>query len=294
MRWSTLLIGFLLISAFSCDKKVNSHLKTNEDSMQSKTSQLKVMTYNMRLDIASDGDNAWPNRKEFFSSQLLFLEPDIFGVQEARPNQIEDLKSTFVNYKYIGTGRDGNNSGEYSAIYYNSNKIKVEQEHTFWLSQTPNEISKGWDAAYPRICTYGLFTHLAYNSKIWVFNTHLDHVGVEAQKEGIKLIIKKIKAINTQNLPVILMGDFNVEPNSEVIASARLELNDSKDLAKVKFGPNGTFNGFKYDEPATRRIDYILVSKSSNVEVNKYAVFSSAINFKYPSDHFPVYVELEF
>ncbi|MFD2916910.1 endonuclease/exonuclease/phosphatase family protein [Psychroserpens luteus] len=293
MKWNTLLIGLLILNFVSCD--TNTKLATENDTMQNTAPKhLKVMTYNMRLDVASDGENAWPNRKDFFSSQVLFLEPDILGVQEARPNQIEDLNASLTNYKYIGIGRDGEKKGEYSAIYYNSKKIKVEQENTFWLSQTPNELSKGWDAAYPRICTYGLFTLLENNEKIWVFNTHLDHIGAEAQKEGIKLILKKIKSINTENLPVIVMGDFNVEPNSEVISSTKTAMNDSRDLAKVKFGSNGTFNGFNYDEPASRRIDYILLSKSSNLKVNKYAVFSSAIDAKFPSDHFPVFIELEY
>ena len=155
-------------------------------------------------------------------------------------------------------------------------------------------MSKGWDSAYPRICTFGLFTVLENNQKIWVFNTHLDHIGPEAQKEGTKLILDKISLVNKENLPVVVMGDFNVEPNSEVISSTKTTMDDSKDIAKVKFGSDGTFNGFKYNELATRRIDYILISKLSNLKVNKYAVFSSAIDFKFPSDHFPVFVELEF
>ena len=291
MKWNTLFIGFLFIAFTSCETKRNSNQNTENDITPI---LLKVMTYNMRLDVASDGENAWPNRKDFFSSQVLFLEPDIMGVQEARPNQIEDLNNSLTDYKYIGTGRDGNNKGEYSAIYYNSKKVKVEQENTFWLSKTPSEMSKGWDSAYPRICTFGLFTVLENNQKIWVFNTHLDHIGPEAQKEGTKLILDKISLVNKENLPVVVMGDFNVEPNSEVISSTKTTMDDSKDIAKVKFGSDGTFNGFKYNELATRRIDYILISKLSNLKVNKYAVFSSAIDFKFPSDHFPVFVELEF
>ncbi|MEM5563501.1 endonuclease/exonuclease/phosphatase family protein [Psychroserpens sp. AS72] len=294
MRWNIVLLGLLILN-LSCDDKVKSDSEAEQDNLLIITPKhLKVMTYNMRLDTASDGENAWPNRKDFFCSQVLFLEPDIMGIQEARPNQIEDLNTSLTNYKYIGHGRDGENEGEFSAIYYNSKKIKVEQENTFWLSQTPNKISKGWDAAYPRICTYGLFTFLENNQKTWVFNSHLDHVGVEAQKEGMKLILETIKSINTENLPVIVMGDFNVEPNSDVISSTKVTMNDSRDLANVKFGSIGTFNGFKYDEIATRRIDYILLSKSSNFKVNKYGVLSSAIDFKFPSDHFSVIVELEF
>ena len=254
---------------------------------------LKAMSYNIRLDIASDGENAWPNRKDFLSSQILFLSPDFFGVQEARPNQIEDLNSALSNYKFIGEGRDGNGEGEFSAIYYNSKSLTVEKQSTFWLSDSPDKVSKGWDAAYPRVCTYGLFSSNKTDKKFWVFNTHLDHVGEEAQKEGVKLILKKIAAENMENYPVLLMGDFNVEPNSEVVAEILPTMSDSKQKAISKFGSDGTFNGFQYNKPVTRRIDYIFVSKSSNIEVSKYAVLSSAIDFKFPSDHFPVYTEIE-
>ncbi|GJM31254.1 MAG: endonuclease [Saprospiraceae bacterium] len=256
-------------------------------------SNLKLMTYNIRLDVASDGENAWTNRKDFLTSQILFLQPDILGVQEARPNQIEDLKSKLVGYDYIGDGRDGGKEGEHSAIYYATENLKVEQAQTFWLSPTPNEFSKGWDAAYPRICTFGLFTKLDNQEKFWVFNTHLDHVGAEAQKEGMKLILERMAKVNARKYPVVVMGDFNVEPQSEVIAVTQTVLSDAKELAKIKFGPNGTFNGFKFENPVTRRIDYILLSKSSNFKVEKYAVFSSTIDFKFPSDHFPVFVELK-
>lgn len=250
--------------------------------------ELKVMTYNVRLDIASDEENAWPNRKDFLTSQVLFLQPDILGVQEARPNQVEDLKESLKDYEFIGKGRDGGQEGEHAGIYYNSNKLSVEKEHTFWLSETPDVVSKGWDAAYPRVCTYGLFTMKQTKQKIWVFNTHLDHIGKVAQKDGMLLILDKIKEVNTTNYPVIIMGDFNVEPDSEVIKILKTQLSDSREKAEVVFGPEGTFNAFKYDEPVIRRIDYIMVSDGINVE--KYATLSSSIDLRFPSDHFPVFV----
>ncbi|WP_166961549.1 endonuclease/exonuclease/phosphatase family protein [Yeosuana marina] len=252
---------------------------------------LSVMTYNLRLDVASDGDNAWSIRKDFLVSQIQFYEPDIMGVQEALPNQMDNLKSGLSAYKAIGIGRDGNNKGEYSAIFYNAKKLKVENENTFWLSKTPERVSKGWDAAYPRICTYGLFTDLKSSKSFWVFNTHLDHVGKQAQLNGIKLIQQKIVEVNTKKYPVVLMGDFNVEPNSLLIKKLSEDMLNTETVSKSTFGPNGTFNGFKFNEPVTRKIDYIFMSKSHNLEVNKQAVLSASINLKYPSDHFPVYAE---
>lgn len=259
-----------------------------------KSQNLNVMTYNIRLDVASDGENAWAKRKDFFSSQVLFQSPDVLSVQEARPNQMNDLKETLKDYKAIGLGRDGGDTGEHSSIFYNAKKLKVDHVATFWLSETPNKVSKGWDAAYPRICTYGLFTVLKSKQKVWIFNTHLDHIGVNARLEGMQLILKKINEVNTQNLPVILTGDFNVEPDDILLTELKQKMIDSKDIAKITFGPEATFNNFKYNEPATRRIDYIMLSKSGNFEVEKYGVLTSAIDSKYPSDHFPVFVELKF
>ncbi|WP_445738128.1 endonuclease/exonuclease/phosphatase family protein [Mariniflexile sp.] len=256
-----------------------------------KAQDFKVMTYNVRLDIASDGENAWTHRKDFLSSQVLFFGPDILGVQEARPNQMADLKEALKDYKVIGLGRDGDNEGEHSSIFYNTKKFKVEKENTFWLSETPKIVSKGWDAAYPRIYTYGLFTDLKTSKKIWVFNTHLDHVGAQAQLNGIKQIQQKIKEVNTKNYPVILMGDFNVEPNSLLIKNLSESMLNTQTVAKLTFGPNGTFNGFKFNEPVTRKIDYIFISKSNHLIVNKQAVLSDSNDLKYPSDHFPVFVE---
>ena len=278
----------LIISFTSCKNQNKAKIEELNESQN-----LSVMTYNIRLDAASDGENAWLNRKDFLSSQVLFYGPDIMGVQEARPNQMVDLKNALKNYKTIGRGRDADGDGEFSAIFYNTKKLKVENENTFWLSETPNKLSKGWDAAYPRICTYGLFTCIENNQKIWVFNTHLDHVGAKAQLEGMQLILKKIDFLNSDNYPVIVMGDFNVEPNSKLILNLKQTMSDSKELAKISFGSYGTFNGFKFEEPVTRRIDYIMVSKS-NIEVEKYGVLSSSKDLKYPSDHFPVIVNLNF
>ena len=271
---------FLLLMLASCASK--------------ETESLKVMTYNIRLDVASDGENAWAKRKDFLISQINFYEPTVFGVQEARPNQMLDINSNLTNYSFIGQGRDGKNIGEYSAIFYDSTKVSFTNENTFWLSETPEKISKGWDAAYPRICTYGLMSVLNSDEKIWVFNTHLDHKGNEAQLNGIQLIEAEIKKVNTKNYPVILMGDFNVTPESELISNLKINFNDAKELAGANaFGQQGTFNGFKFQDSIKNRIDYIFISKKANINLKKYGVLSDSKDLKYPSDHFPVFVEFQ-
>ena len=254
--------------------------------------EVSFMTYNIRLDVASDGENAWPERKDFLVDQIQFLTPSIFGIQEGLPHQTKYIKSTLVGYDFIGHGRDGGDKGEYSAIFYNTEVFTVTQENTFWLSNTPDKFSMGWDAAYPRICTYGLFTSKITGEQFWVFNTHLDHKGAEARKEGLALVRKKISELNTDGLPVVLMGDFNTEPDHEIIEGMEQLMVDSKKIAAYTFGPEATFNGFKTNEIPTARIDYIFLSKASGYKVKNYAALSSIVNLKYPSDHFPVFVSL--
>lgn len=254
---------------------------------------LKMMSYNIRLNVASDGENAWPNRKDYFASQIQFYSPDIFGVQEATPGQVIDIASALPEYSKFGIGREENETGESCTIYYKKERFKVEHINTFWLSETPNAVSKGWDAACNRVCTYALFKDLKTKKLFWVFNTHLDHVGNEARVKGVQLIISKMKEINSKNYPAFLMGDFNSEPNTNQIAEVKKEMADTKEVSKEKpFGPSGTFNGFKHNEPVTLLIDYIFISKNSGFTIQKHAVLSDSKDLKYPSDHLPVYIEV--
>jgi endonuclease/exonuclease/phosphatase family metal-dependent hydrolase len=255
----------------------------------------QIMTYNIRYGKANDGENHWNLRKDFIQGQIKFYKPDIFGVQEALLFQVQYLDSSFVNYDYAGVGRDdGQRKGEYSAIFYNTDKFKIWHQSTFWLSETPDTISVGWDAAMERICTYVLLEDKKSKQKFRVFNTHFDHIGEQARIESAKLIYKKISALNSDNLPVILIGDFNLEPDSKPIHFLSKKLNDTFIKSNEKpFGPTGTYNGFKFNEPVTKRIDYIFTSKN-NIEVFQYAILSDSKDCKYPSDHLPVLVRVGF
>ncbi|MFH6767851.1 endonuclease/exonuclease/phosphatase family protein [Gaetbulibacter aquiaggeris] len=251
------------------------------------------LTYNIKLDFPKEGKNSWTNRKPLMVRQLQFYEPDIFGVQEAMPNQMKDLDSLLIDYSFVGVGRDdGNNQGEYSAIFYKSNQFKVLNTCTFWLSQTPEKVSMGWDAVCNRVCTYALFENKNNQKQFYVFNTHFDHIGVEARKNSAVLIIQKIKEINTEGYPLILMGDFNMQENHESIQYISKYLKDSKTVSKSEpFGPSGTFNGFNFNKPVTERIDFIFVSPE--IKVEKYAVLIDSKDSRYLSDHLPVLVNLK-
>lgn len=254
---------------------------------------IKVITYNIRYDNPKDGENRWDNRKDFLVNQIKFNEPDFLGIQEGLLHQVSFIDSVLTQYKYIGVGRnEGKLDGEFCALYYNTEKFNLLKGSTFWLSETPDVPSKGWDAALNRICTYGLFENNSSKEKMLVFNTHFDHRGVEARIQSTKLIVEKINELNSGKYPVVFMGDLNLEPNSEAIKYLSTKLIDSKNASKIVFGPTGTFNGFNFSEPVSRRIDYIFVSQG-NVEVLKYAVLSDSEDCRYPSDHLPVFVEIK-
>ena len=264
-------------------------------SIISNAQTLKVMTYNIRLDVDVDGENAWPLRKGFFTSQIQFYGPDIFGIQEAKPNQVVDIETALKQYNHVGIGRDGVGEGESSNIFYKKTRFILKETNTFWLSETPDKVSKGWDAAFNRVCTYALLKDKQTKKNFWVFNTHLDHMGEVAKTKGIQLILSKIDALNTEDYPVIFMGDFNSEPDAERIINLKKEMNDTRAVSKnPPFGPSGTFNDFKHNEPVTKLIDYIFTSKNNKINVQKYAVLSDSKDLKYPSDHLPVFVILNF
>lgn len=255
---------------------------------------LKLMTYNIRLDVASDGENDWDHRRFFMVSQINFYEPDILGIQEGLPHQVLFLQKHLGHYEREGLAREGNGRGEASTIFYNRLKFVALQSHTFWLSPTPDSVSMGWDAACLRVCTAVLLKERKTKRQFWVFNTHLDHVGEVARANSVELILNKIKTFNSRNLPVIFMGDLNATPDSPIIARLKTELDDTR--ARVGddvLGPLGTFTGFKFGEPNPKLIDYIFVSRTPGLTVRKYAVLDESRNQRYPSDHFPIFVEID-
>ena len=254
---------------------------------------IQVITYNIRLNTPDDGINAWPNRSKQVAALLNFHEPDIFGLQEAFIGQIEDLQAQLPKMKWVGVGRDdGKKAGEYSPLFYNAEKYKALKQGWFWLSQTPEKPGLGWDAACNRVCTWILLETEKKDKQFMVFNTHFDHKGTQARAESAKLILRKIKELNKDNLPVILMGDFNLTPEQAPIALITRELKDARSISKhPPYGPTGTFNGFDFNSPLKDRIDYVFVS--DQVEVKDYAVLSDSKDLRYPSDHLPVFVNLE-
>lgn len=257
-----------------------------------KGQEIKVMTYNIKYDNINDTVNNWNDRKEKLVELIEHYSPSFIGMQEALHRQVAYIDSSLTGYTYIGVGReDGKQKGEYSEIHYDSTRYKVLEHDTFWLSDTPNKPSVGWDAALERICTYGLFENRETGKKLWFFNTHFDHKGETARKNSAQLIVDKIEKINTDNLPVVLTGDFNLAPDEKPIQTIKSYMEDGQDITQTPFyGPTGSFNGFDSEMILDRRIDYIFVK---NFIVKSYTHIDDRLeNLKYISDHLPVLATL--
>ena len=252
-----------------------------------------VITYNIKYDDYTNGENSWNVRKVALLDLINTLSPDILGIQEGLIHQVEFLASKMNDYKYVGVGReDAKRKGEYCAIFFNEKKYKLLKNSTFWLSENPNEVSIGWDAALERICTYALLKTINGGNKIWVFNTHFDHVGNIAREESARLILEKIKMLNIQEEPVLVMGDFNALEKSKVIDILRQSLNDTMRDADIEHkGPIGTFNNFLNNQEIIKRIDYIF-SKGFQTISHQHAD-KRLDNGNHISDHLPVFVKVK-
>jgi len=251
------------------------------------------MTFNIRLNIASDSLNAWPYRKNNVASQILFHEIHLLGVQEALHVQMMDLKDRLTKYKYVGGGRDdGKEKGEYSAIFYDTTRLQLLQTKMFWLSETPEVPgSKSWDAAITRMVTWAKFKDRKTKKIFFAFNTHFDHIGQVARRESAKIVLNKVKEI-AGTVPVVFTGDFNARPPDEPIMiimdkANPLHLTDSKEISQTPhYGPTGTFNAFQSKERDNDPIDYIFLK--GKWKVLTHASISQTWEGRFASDHFAV------
>lgn len=253
-----------------------------------------VMTYNIRYDNQWDTINSWEKRKESVIKIIEESGVDIFGIQEALHNQIEDLQEAFSGFEYVGVGReDGKTKGEYAAIFYVKDKFELIDEGTFWLSESPGKPSVGWDASMERICTYAHLKHLKTSKSFWIFNAHYDHIGVQSRVNSTTLILEKMNQFSGSTDPIIIMGDFNVEQSEEPIVLFKKEkFHDiSFTSSDIRVYRLGTFNGFQKEFKA-KKIDYIF---ARNVFGKDYRhIFDTMPNGNYPSDHFPIVLGIEF
>ena len=262
-------------------------------SEKESNSEIRVASYNLRMDTPRDSLNAWPHRKENVKALIQYHDFDIIGTQEGFKHQLDGLLE-MPGYAYFGAGRDdGKEAGEHSAIVYKTARFEILDSGDFWLRETPEEPGLGWDATCcNRICSWAKFLDNDTKNEFYVFNVHFDHQGVVARRESGKLMVEKIKEI-AKDAPVICTGDFNSTPDTEQIKSMSTFLNDAYSITKLPpYGPVGTFNSFNFNAPFKNRIDYVFVS--DHFEVSKYAALTDAKDQRYPSDHLPVVATVRF
>lgn len=270
----------LLVLCFSCSFSL----------MQAQ--HFNLATFNVRYDNKGDSLNAWVDRLPAIVQMIRFHGFDVFGAQEVLNNQLEGLLQNLPEYGYVGIGReDGQKQGEYSPIFYNKSKFTLIKSNTFWLSETPEKPSKGWDAALSRICTWAQLEEKASKKKFFLFNTHFDHRGVEARKKSASLILEQIAKI-AGDAPTLFCGDLNVDQNNEsyTLIQNSKSFKDAFTLAPIKMANNGTFNSFNITSKTDRRIDHIFVGQ--DFEVKRYGILTDTYSGKFPSDHFPVMIEV--
>lgn len=262
---------------------------------------IRTISYNIKFDDKSDTVNSWDQRKEQVINLISFYDPDFLGTQEALLHQLEDLENGLDNIDWIGVGRtDGKSEGEFSALFYDTEEYELvaNSDSTIWLSETPSEPSKSWDAALPRILTWGKFRSKNSGKEFYVFNTHFDHIGDTAREESARLIVNTINKV-ANNLPVVLTGDFNAVEDSQPYRNLTNPPSGLKDaFYETKYphvGPLFSYEGFNVlsgDEDSRRRIDYIFAN--DKVEVQRHAFISDFRSARYPSDHLPVLADMEF
>lgn len=281
---------------------------------------INVASYNIRQYNKQDSinGNGWQVRCPILAQLIRFHEFDVFGTQEGFKHQLEDLKAALPGYDYTGVGReDGADAGEHSAIFYRTDLFTLVDHDDFWLSETPEKPSIGWDAVLPRICSWARLRHNPTGKEFLFFNLHMDHIGKQARVESALLVQQKMNEFGSE-LPTFLTGDFNVDQTHQNYTALTTsgKLKDSYCTAKLVYALNGTFNDYSTNDYSTSRIDHIFVSP--NVKVDKYGVLTDTYRTpvdgaearqpgsapeeisliphvaRTPSDHFPVMIRARF
>jgi len=251
-----------------------------------------LISFNIRHDYHTDKQNSWGNRKQEVIEFIKKYDPDIIGIQEGAKKTVSMLNKSLENYQFVGVGVDGKTKGEYTAIFYNTSKYKAIKDMTFWLSETPNIPSIGWDAEVIRICTYAAFVRKSSKDTVHVFNAHFDHKGRKAKEKSAELIIKKINELDLLQKNIVVMGDLNSRIKDKGIKKLNSMLDDGAKISKAPdIGAKGTFNFFNKDYKPSIQIDYIF---TKNLKVLNYKHLNDKRkNGLWLSDHLPILIEIE-
>ena len=290
-----------IINTTSNEKGAAFQTLANYEDATSTTGYYDIATFNVRQDVPDPGQKAWTVRRPLVKDMVLKYHFDIFGVQEAKGNQVTDMLADLTDYAKIGTGRDGNSTSEHSAIFYRKGRFSVLSSGQFWLSPGAPTTATGpsWDASYKRICTWGKFKDNTTGNAFWVFNSHFDNDGAVARDNSASLVLSQIQAKIGLD-PVIFTGDLNCDQNSSPFATLKNSalLEETWDIAPTKTPVSRqTGNWWNINPAGNSQIDQIFTSSQFSVIKHKVLWDNydgvSGYNDVLPSDHFPVVAEMK-
>ena len=269
------------------------HYKANKEAVSIKdideNGELRVMSCNLRCISPTDfGKKSWFYRADLQIKNIVSEAPDIIGFQEATKYHYAYLCDTLTEYDSVITYRDKSPLSEGCPVFYRADKYKLIDKGSFWLSETPEKMSKDWGSACYRVCSFVILETTDSETQFVVFNTHLDHISDEARINGIQVILDKIREFG--GLPSMIMGDFNATEDSETYKSA------TENFLDAKYQTDDTMNGCTYQNFGKaldrENIDYLMISKTG-FTVNSYKVVTTTYDGVYPSDHFPLLISLQ-
>lgn len=253
---------------------------------------ISVISFNIRVGGAPDGANSWENRKPATIAMIEDQKPDFLTIQEGMEDQMRYIEqSCIAEYQAIGIAPDSQGTkGEHMTMFFRKDRFECLDWGTFWLSETPDKASKGWDGAYPRTATWAKMKHLESGEEFFIINTHLDHIGFEARRKGIELILSRMNEINEDFLSVILTGDFNCTVDSEELQALVNSMSNARENAEKTDGIKSYNNWGKGGQSTIDFIWYSGFSKCASFETitQRYA------GKPFISDHYPIKAVLEF
>jgi endonuclease/exonuclease/phosphatase family metal-dependent hydrolase len=251
-----------------------------------------VMTFNLRFATPIDGPNTWEFRQDLVVDLIRRHAPDLLGTQEGTVPMLRQLTAALPEYLPLTRHRQVDETCQCPTIFYRAGRFTVQESAEFWLSQTPEvHRSLSWGSAFPRLATYGLFRENGRNGEFYFINTHLDHISAEARLQGAMMIRDFFIPLGR---PLILAGDFNEPPDAPVYQEFIREGSPFFDTWRAVRVPGEEASTQHYFDggPRGTRIDWILATPP--FRVRRVAIITDNQENRYPSDHFPYEVEVDY